>query len=267
MTFDNAALFEHRFWLQIMGDHSRFIFNSLSPGEREAIQTAQHFISVFDQLLVRARQPLAGAQLMALTQQAHNQVKELRDFKLELIRRHLVGQAQIHLTPTFLNHMLNELDEYLRILDSLLLKQQIPVFNPVHLHLLWLLDAAGHSFYLAASLDEVEKMLIHRSIDFNKIFKDLHDKALEMGGYLRTGLKNFPALNRLNNQAEKEIQLFSGFLLELQQLILSNKALLTLTPLVTDHMLREDCYYLINLALVSEISTPNCDPTKPRIQV
>jgi hypothetical protein len=25
---NGAALFEHRFWLQILGDHARFIFNA-----------------------------------------------------------------------------------------------------------------------------------------------------------------------------------------------------------------------------------------------
>ncbi|NOU92561.1 DUF2935 domain-containing protein [Paenibacillus sp. LMG 31456] len=28
---DQGALFVHRFWLQILGDHSSFIWNTLSP--------------------------------------------------------------------------------------------------------------------------------------------------------------------------------------------------------------------------------------------
>ena len=89
--------------------------------------------------------------------------------------------------------------------------------------------------------------------------------AVEMAGFLRTGLNQFPALSFLNTQAEHQIQFFSNFLLELQQLILSKKVLSILTPLATDHMLREKCYYRMKLAMVSEIKSPNCDPTKPRI--
>jgi hypothetical protein len=36
-------LFEHRFWLQIMGDHGRFIMNSLSLREKGDIES--HFIT------------------------------------------------------------------------------------------------------------------------------------------------------------------------------------------------------------------------------
>ncbi|AEG60747.1 DUF2935 domain-containing protein [Desulforamulus ruminis] len=265
-ALESQIIFEQRFWLQIMGDHSRFIFNALSPSEVQTIRIAQNFINIFDQLLAQARQPLTGAQLNALNQQAYNQTKELRNFKLSLIRRHLVEEIQIHLTPTFINHMVNELDNYLQILECIMENKQPPAFSPVHLHLLWLLDAKGHAFYLSSSLDEVEQILIKRSTGFSKVFEKLYEKSVEIAGYLRTGLDQFPALSRLNLEAECEINLFSNFLQELQHLILTNQALSTLVPLVTDHMLREECYYLTKLALVSEISSPNCDPTKPRIQ-
>lgn len=34
-VFEKTAVFEHRFWLQILGDHARFIFNSLSPPKQQ----------------------------------------------------------------------------------------------------------------------------------------------------------------------------------------------------------------------------------------
>lgn len=37
-NFDQVALFEHRFWLQVLGDHARFIFDTLSPQETEEIR-------------------------------------------------------------------------------------------------------------------------------------------------------------------------------------------------------------------------------------
>ncbi|MDD3654720.1 MAG: DUF2935 domain-containing protein [Desulfotomaculaceae bacterium] len=265
-NLDSLTLFEHRFWLQILGDHARFIFHSLSPKEDQTIRIAQNFINIFDRLLAEARQPLNGIQLDTLTQQAYAQGKEFRSFKLELLRRHLVEQIIIHLTPTFINHMVNELEEYLQILACFINKQQTQLFDPVHLHLVWLLDAKGHAFFLASSLDEVEKQYIRRSTEFNIVFADLFDKSLEMKGYLRTGLNQFPALSALNMQAENTILHFSCFLQELQKLIQSKEILSILTPLATDHMLREECYYLLKLSLVSDVKKPNCDPMKPRIE-
>ncbi|MCO5388279.1 DUF2935 domain-containing protein [Desulfosporosinus sp.] len=37
--------------MQILGDHSRFFFKSLSPSEKEEIGRAHYFIKEFDKLL------------------------------------------------------------------------------------------------------------------------------------------------------------------------------------------------------------------------
>ncbi len=39
-----SLLFEHQFWLQILGDHSRFILSSLAPKEQAEIEKAYYFI-------------------------------------------------------------------------------------------------------------------------------------------------------------------------------------------------------------------------------
>ena len=260
---EGIALFEHRFWLQVLGDHARLIFDALSPREKTLVQTAQGFIHIFDQLLAQARKPLTGPELMQLNQQAYQQTMQLRGFKLDLIRRHLVGEINIELPLTFLNHMVNELDDYLRILYYLM-QGQGPTAHPVQYHLLWLLDAAGHADAIAGSLDLVEKRLREKSERFTKQFEEYYIKAAEFCGYLRTNLQRFPALSRFNLQVECEIKLFMAFLCELEEMVKANTLLSTLSPLLLDHMAREECYYLFKLSQVSEVTPPNCDPTKPR---
>ncbi len=51
MYWRRQARFEHRFWLQILGDHSRFIHDALAPVEKENIKIASQFIQIFDMLL------------------------------------------------------------------------------------------------------------------------------------------------------------------------------------------------------------------------
>ena len=108
-VFENTARFEHRFWLQILGDHSRFIYEALAPVQKEEIEKASIFIQVFDSLLDHAK----SIDSMQLTAKAEVEVIKLREFKLELLRKHLIGKIKIHLSPTFFNHMINELEEYL----------------------------------------------------------------------------------------------------------------------------------------------------------
>ena len=103
-VFENKARFEHRFWLQILGDHSRFIHDALAPVEKDEIEQASIFIQVFDTLLEQAK----SVDSIQLTAKAEAEVIKLREFKLELLRRHLNGKIKIHLPPTFINHMINE---------------------------------------------------------------------------------------------------------------------------------------------------------------
>ncbi|PLS05386.1 DUF2935 domain-containing protein [Neobacillus cucumis] len=261
-VFERTARFEHRFWLQILGDHSRFIFEALVPDQVEEIKKASSFIQIFDTLLERAK----SADLVSLTNEAEKEVNHLREFKLDLIRKHLIGKIKIHLSPTFINHMVNELEEYVRILNHLKTGQVPPIYHELHHHLLWILDAAGHSEAISSNLDGVEKKLKEKSNLFLKDFEGFYLKAVELAGYLRTGLNAFPALTKMNVDAQLEIKLFQNFLLEIEELELSKQALGTFAPLMADHMFREECYYLMKLAESASLEPPNCDPTKPRLQ-
>jgi hypothetical protein len=260
--FDKSAKMEHGFWLQILGDHARFIHDSLSPKEKQDIETANYFIQTFDRLLSRVE----TTDLVHLSQRALDEAKKLRVFKLTLIKRLLLGKITIHLSPTFINHMVNEAEEYIRILECLQKGEIPPVFHVLHHHVVWLLDAAGHAGAIDSNLDQVEKPLKQKSRQYVKQFEAFYLKAVEMTGYLRTNLTDFPALTKFNNDVELEMALFMNFLQELEELELTNQSLGTLAPLMADHMAREECYYLTKVAQSTQTNPPNCDPAKPRVE-
>ncbi|TCZ77068.1 DUF2935 domain-containing protein [Paenibacillus albiflavus] len=262
---DQSALFEHRFWLQILGDHSRFIFNSLSPKETADIQTAEQFIQAFDQLLGQARSMHSDSQLGSLNQQAYSLTINLRKFKLNILERLLVGKIATGLTPTFFNHMVNELEEYLRILKCLLEGKSVPQFDALHHDLLWLSDAIFHAAVISSDLDYVEKRLIHKSQKYEEHFQQFYLKSIEMASFMRTQLRDFPAFRRLHTDIDIEMNLFRSFLRELEDLELSAEVLGRISPLMPDHMMREECYYLLKLAKLGMVPDPNCKPDKPRI--
>ncbi|WHZ00013.1 DUF2935 domain-containing protein [Peribacillus simplex] len=258
---EKTARYEHRFWLQILGDHGRFIHESLAPVEVENIEIALEFIRIFDALLGKAN----SEEISQLTATAEEEAIRFREFKLSLLKEHLVGKIKIHLSPSFINHMVNELEEYLRLLKYFNSNQMPPVFHELHHHLIWLLDAAGHASAISSNMDEVEKRLKEKSDHYKKHFNDFYLKAVEMSGYLRTNLSTFPALEKMNQDVTLEIKLFQHFLLELEELDLSAQALGTFSPLMADHMWREECYYLMKLAESTDTEKPNCDPAKPRL--
>jgi len=85
--------------------------------------------------------------------------------------------------------------------------------------------------------------------------------------YLRANVHQFPALSRFHRQIELEMAIFQSFLHELEEMELNNEVLGVLSPLMADHMAREECYYLQKLAeTTGEVKALACDPTKPRTQ-
>lgn len=243
---EEQAWFEHRFWLQILGDHARFIYNALSPIEMKDIQIAMEYINHFDNLLRQSR--MKDVDLSEFNKKAFDATESLRTFKLDLLDRLLIGKVSIGLTPTFINHMVNELDEYIKILTALLGGDPVPMFSSLHHDLLWLPDAAGHAASIAKNLDPVEKRLIKKSEKFEKHFNAFYLKAIEMTGYFRTMRKHYPALSKFHEDVNMEMSVLMAFLTELEEMELSEELLSRLNPLVPDHMYREECYYLLKLS-------------------
>jgi hypothetical protein len=261
--FNESAVFEHTFWLQVLGDHARFIRDSLYPSQTDRIKQAKEFVTVFDQYLQTVRNGKIR-DFKQFSNEVEAVVRKMRQFKLAIIKDQLQGKVGIHLPPTFINHMVNELDEYLNVISYLSKGEVPPIFHELHHHLIWLLDAGGHAGAIHDELDAVEKRLRKRSQNFTKHFEQFYLKAVELTGYLRTNMSEFPALHRFNRDVEVEMRLFRTFLKELEEMELSEAILGTFSGLMADHMAREECYYLIKLAESTQVESPDCDPGKPR---
>jgi hypothetical protein len=262
---NEISLFEHRFWLQILGDHSRFILNALSPKETHFIHEATQFINVFDDLLEKARRQLSTENLHELNYKTYSAAMKIREFKLDILSRQIGKQIKINLSPTFVNLMVNEVEQYLCILNDLI-KGEMPSFRDTNLHLFWLEDGIGHAEAVANALDSTQEELIKKSREYSKIFSDLYFKTIKYKGYLRTGICDFNALRKFNIDVDNIMSCFKKFLKELECNLLEKEVIGTIFPLMAEHMYREECYYLTKLSWVSDTKTPECDPTKPRIE-
>lgn len=254
--YEETALFEHKFWLKVLGDHSQFLLDALVPKEKEDIQMAMYFVEKFDGLLNNVH----TVDLISFAKDAKQAAESIRQFKLSIMQRQLEGKIVIHFTPTFINHMVNEVEEYIKILGYLVKGEVPPIFHELHYHLVWLTDAAGHAGSIAGELDLVEKRLKEKSELYMKHFEQFYLKAIEMTGYLRTELKNFPVLKKFTKDVSLEMNLFSHFLRELEELELSEQILSSLSARMADHMAREECYYLLKLAQASGLEIPKCNP-------
>nr|WP_318153096.1 DUF2935 domain-containing protein [Metabacillus arenae] len=93
---------------------------------------------------------------------------ELRELKLTIVKQQLIGKIKISLSPTFISHMVNELEEAMRLFSYYRKGEKPPVVHPLHHDLLWLLDAAGHAGAIDANLDRVETKLKEKGRKFSE---------------------------------------------------------------------------------------------------
>lgn len=247
-TFQEEAVFELHFWVQILGDHSRFIHDSLAPSETSYITQAKSYMQQFDRLLADSKKGMNDETLFSLLQKSKAASESIRAFKLKLIEEHLVGSIKISLPPSFINHMVNEVEEAIRLFSYLEDGKLPPHVHALHHDLLWLLDAAGHAGAIDANLDNAEKKLKEKGRKFNKDWEDFYLKAVELAGYLRSNILQFPALTKFHHDVNLEMTIFKAFLNELEEMELKKETLGTLSPLMADHMAREEWYYLLKLA-------------------
>jgi len=193
-------------------------------------------------------------------------VNEVEMLKRNILARLLVGKIDINLPPTFLNHMLNELEEYKRILSSF---QTTGSFKNhiLNSHYLWSVDAAGHAISIIQTLDPVEKNMMKELMKIEKSFQGCFLKTIESIGYFRSGLDNYPSINKLNKDVIDKLTIFIGMLTTIRDERLSSELLGSLNPLMADHMIREECYYLQKVyESQGKQSVLPCDPTRPRVE-
>lgn len=255
------------FWLQILGDHARFIQNSLHPNQTNLSMIAGNFIELFDRILDRAREfndrnelfmKTCGTEILQTT-------LSFRDFKRELLADSLKNKPLTSLSPIFYNHMLNELEDFLRVLSDIESGRQNEE-NILGHHLLWVLDAAAHAGLITSDLDKVENSLIETSRKFQDIFDQDYIKVVELTGYFRsTPPAAAPLLASYNVAIAGQMKEFMVFLEEIKTALNLQRISGRLGPLMPDHMYREECYYLLKIARNDpNISMPDCDPGRPR---
>jgi hypothetical protein len=247
-----------------MGDHARFIKNSFNPDQANLLMVAANFIEVFDRLLEKARQaPNIKEPLFTETSQA---TLSFRDFKRELLADRLKNSAVTSLAPTFFNHMLNELEDFLRVLADIE-AGRASSGGILGQHLLWSLDAAAHAGLLGSDLDKVEYQHRDTAKNFEQSFDQFYIQAVELTGYFRSCPSSAePALATYNVQITNQIKEFMVYLENLQNGVLQQRVLGRLLPLVPDHMYREECYYLSKIAEYQpSLLVPDCDPGRPRV--
>jgi hypothetical protein len=246
----NQGGVEVLFWIQIMSDHACFIKNSLQPDNPNQLLIAENLIAVWD----RMRQKMKEVRAVApdVVDEILGVVLSFREFKRELLGATLRHDRVTTLPPTFYNHMLNELEEFLKVLSEIQAGSVISC-NTLGNHLVWVLDAAGHAAIIGSNLDKAEALYREEAKAFENAFDKMYLKTVELTGYYRSDSEAVkPVLQWFNRQVTELMKEFISFLTELKEGIAQHQILGNLCSLLPDHMIQEENYYLQKIEATSE---------------
>lgn len=236
---------EIEFWSLIMRDHAIFQYSSLSSKEYETQKTAKYFLESYEETYRNIKNNTLEIS-PSLIISNKNLLNQFIQFKKMLLTRLMKCDLELAMSPSFLNHMINEALEYEHILS---LVEDSSRFNQVlenlRLHKIWLADASGHAKYIMSQVDGIEGYFIEKAQEFMRKFDQLFKKAYELYsifkriGFIDDGLKLF------NLEVESCLDEFIAFLEEIEKLKLNYQIHTTgnFVPLIPNHMIREERYY------------------------
>lgn len=244
---------EIEFWTRIMRDHAMFQYTSLAPTETDAINTANSFINLFERLNIESNSRQTNN--LNLIRNSKAAVVQFIEFKRRLLYGLMTCNLQLRMTPSFLNHMINEALEFLNVLN---LYDGTTPYNQtlenLRIHKVWLSDASGHASAVASELDAIESEHVSLANEFAKKFDKQFKKAYEMYTmYERTGLEN-GSLQALNLQVITVMTDFINFLenIEEQRDDCTLFSTGTFSPEIPRHMMLEEGYYIYKIRELSE---------------
>ncbi len=252
--FIEESIKENLFWLEILMEHAMFQSDALSPKETQLIREARDFHRTFKGLLAevkRIAQEPRRDEVIRLNQQSQAETMRFIGFKKHMIELGLRCEISIALTPSFLNHMLEEGKRFLKVLEGLMRgRPQEPcgAYMLMEAHNLWIPDSLGHANFLLGSLDLSQRNLADRLEKISRDFCHLYINRGELDSILK--VLDYPdaqAIYGLNEESKRAVMKLIALLRALKTQLSNCKVLATVNPLIIDHMIREANYYLSNL--------------------
>lgn len=242
LKVDLQPLDHYHVWLRILQDHMMFIYERTKVHADKALQ----YFNLLDSLKNTVAEDAVGG-IAQFNDNVIDAVETVRNFKREILSELLAGDRTVLLPPTFLSHMLSELEHFRFVIYYMRVHGEMPPVHHLNEHKLWLLDIEGHLQSIEDTLDPVDKLLRKRLTKQKKMFGKLHMKALEFIGYIKHGVEGGNQLLQIDNESRDAVILYLNLVNEIRQLRSDNLALGVIDEGMLLHMIFEEIYYLRQL--------------------
>jgi len=227
------------FWIGVMRDHAIFQNSTFAPKEVQYIQKSMIFRDFFQTMMDKIK---SEDNFKTNIPSLIDALNDFINFKRSILKGLLTCKLEISLSPTFINHQINEAIEFrfeLICLESYLESLQDPMYF-IELLKKWITDSSGHASAYGSFLDPTESILRDEALSFKMKFDMMSVKANELQMMMMQSRAGNESLMLLVEETEEMMKKFVLYLQKILKLRCSCKvmAIGTLTPLLPNHMIK-----------------------------
>ncbi|MCP3739357.1 DUF2935 domain-containing protein [Rossellomorea sp. BNER] len=241
-SFVSRSLDEIRFWSRIMKEHALFLSLGFSFGDKQLIQEAQQFISVFERVeekLSTFSETSEPEQIRQLNNQVYQDAISIWAYKRKvlglILRCEIVSNNYALLVDhtsreaAYFAKRLRELNEgKLKPLPEAIIKENV----------FFLRIMADHSKFIGHLLDPSERQLVEQAREFSHDFDQLVFQAIDLDS-MRPQSETQPILDQFLDQNRVSVASLRDFKKTARELIEACRIKSNIHPLLADHVYRE----------------------------
>lgn len=245
--FVSRSLDEIRFWSRIMKEHALFLSLGFTYEDKQLIQEAQQFYSLFEKIeeqLATYSPDSDPQQIINFNNQVYQAVVAIWAYKRKVLGLTLQCKIRTNNFPLLVDHISREAAYFANRLKELNEGKLDPLPDAIiKENVFFLRIMADHSKFIGHLLDPSERKLVEQAREFGNDFDKLLYQAIDLDS-MRPQSQTVPILDQFLDQNRVSVVALRDFKKTATELIEACRIKSNIHPLLADHTFREASRFL-----------------------
>ncbi|PLR66388.1 DUF2935 domain-containing protein [Bacillus sp. PAMC26568] len=236
------SLDEIQFWTRIMKEHALFLSLGFNYDDKNLIEEAQQFITVFERLeeqLSKFSETSDPKQVKAFNNQVYQAVASIWAYKRKVLGLILRCEIRSNNYALLVDHTSREAAYFANRLKELNEGKLKPLPEAIiQENVFFLKIMADHAKFIGHLLDPSERQLVEQAREFSHDFDQLMFQAIDLD-HMRPQSETPPLLDQFLDQNRVSVVSLRDFKKSAKDLIEACRIKSNIHPLLADHVFRE----------------------------
>ncbi|MCA1322367.1 DUF2935 domain-containing protein [Bacillus tianshenii] len=236
------SLDEIKFWTRIMKEHALFLSLGFTYDQKQLINEAQQFITLFERIEEKLSKFTVNSDLRQVKEfnnEVYQAVVAIWSYKRKVLGLTLNCQIRTNNFPLLVDHISREAAYFANRLKELNEGKLAPALDAViEENVFFLKIMADHAKFIGHLLDPSERKLVDQAREFSHDFDQLLFQAIDLDS-MRPQSETKPLLDQFLDQNRVSVVSLRDFKKTARDLIEACRIKSNIHPLLADHTFRE----------------------------